>query len=134
MSRVPNVTYGGVAAPERVPAIMEAHDALILPTRCSTEGYPGVVIEAFQMGLPVIVTRLPALQELVTDGQDGLCVAMGSVDSLVEAVARICSNDQLFHRLRSGALDTGDRYRGVVAATIIEDLCRGAAARPEGLQ
>ena len=134
MSRVPNVTYGGVAAPERVPAIMEAHDALILPTRCSTEGYPGVVIEAFQMGLPVIVTRLPALQELVTDGQDGLCVAMGSVDSLVEAVARICSNDQLFHRLRSGALDTGDRYRGVLAATVIEDLCRGAAARPEGLQ
>ena len=134
ISRVPNVTYGGVAAPERVPAIMEAHDALVLPTRCSTEGYPGVVLEALQMGLPVIVTRIPALQELVTDGMNGLCVEVGSVDSLVEAIACICSNDQLFQQLRSGALDTGDRYRGDLAATTIEDLCRGAAARTEGVR
>ena len=134
ISRVPNVTYGGVAAPEQVPAIMETHDVLVLPTRFSGEGYPGVVIEAFQMGLPVIVTRLPALQELVTDGKNGLFVEVGSVDSLVEAIAGICSNDQLFQQLRSGALETGDRYRVDLAATIIEDLCRGAAARTAGLR
>ena len=118
-----NAIYGGAVAPERVPAVMEEHDALVLPTRYYDEGYSGVVIEAFQMGLPVIVTRLPALQELVTDGKDGLWVGVRSVDSLVEAVARLCSSDELFASLRRGALETGERYRSALATAAIEELC-----------
>ena len=77
--------------PEQVPEIMEAHDAVVLPTRWFTEGYPGVVIEAFQMGLPVIVSdRHRSLRELVTEGQDGLFVEAGSVESLLAAIVRLC--------------------------------------------
>ena len=129
LSRLPNVTYAGVAEPECVPAIMEAHDALVFPTRYASEGYSGVVIEAFQMGLPVIVTRQASLQELVTNGKDGLYVEVGSVDDIVEAIARICSNDQLFQRLRNGAVETGKQYRMDLAAAGIERLCRRTAAR-----
>ena len=129
---LPNATYGGGIAPEAVPGVMEDHDALVFPTRYYDEGYAGVVIEAFQMGLPAIVTTLPPLRELVTDGKDGLWVPAGSVDSLVDAVARICSDDQLFRHLRSGALETGDQYRSIRAATVIEDLCTRAAASSEG--
>lgn len=128
----PNVTFGGIVAPERVPAVMEAHDALVLPTRYPNEGYSGVVIEAFQMGLPVIVTRHGGLRELVTDGKDCLYVESRSVDSLVEAIVRLCSNGQLFRRLRSGALETGERYRSDRAAATIEGLCRRAAGRATG--
>ena len=122
----PDVAYGGVVPPERVPEVLEDHDAVVLPSH--SEGYPGVVIEAFQMGLPVIVSRLPSLQELVTEGRDGLFVAPGSVDSLVKAVTRLCSDDDLFRRLRSGALQTGERYRSAGAAATLEALCRRAAA------
>ena len=123
-----NATYRGVAPPDRVPDIMEAHDALVLPTRYRHEGYPGVVIEAFQMGLPVIVSRMPSLQELVTEGRDGLFVEAGSVESLRDAVIRLCSDDGLFRRLRAGALDTGEQYRSDGAADLIENLCRRAAS------
>ena len=128
VDRLPNADYGGVVTPERVPAVMEAHDALVLPTRYANEGYSGVVIEAFQMGLPVVVTRCPALQELVTDGEDGLFVQVGSIDSIVAAVARLCSDDELFRRLRNGALMSGERFRNDRAAAMIEDLCRRAAS------
>ena len=127
----PHATYRGVVPPERVPAVMEDHDAVVLPTRYPTEGYPGVLIEAFQMGLPVIVSRHPSLRELVTEGQDGLFVDADSVDSLVEAVVRLCSDDPLFRRLRAGALRTGELYRSARAAALLEDLCRRAAARRE---
>ena len=127
VGRVPNASHGGVIPREGVPAVMEDHDALVLPTRYSGEGYPGVVIEAFQMGLPVIVTRLPAVQELVTDGKEGLLVTAGSVDSLVDAVVRLCSSDTLFRQLRRGALEAGERYRNGRAAAMIEDLCLRAA-------
>lgn len=129
--RLPNAAYCGAVPPEQAPAILEAHDALVLPTRYDNEGYPGVVIEAFQMGLPVIVTRRPALEELVTDEQDGLLVEAGSVRSLAGAVVRLCSDDDLFRHLREGALASGERYRSDRAAEIVEELCRCAAsARP----
>lgn len=119
---VPNATYGGSVPPGRVAAILEAHDALVLPSR--NEGYPGVIIEAFQMGLPVIVTPLAPIRELVTDGEDGLYVTMASVNSLVKAVVRIAGDDQLFRRLRAGALATGERFRSDRAAARLDDLCR----------
>lgn len=125
----PNATYGGSVPPERVAAILEAHDALVLPSRHHGEGYPGVIIEAFQMGLPVIVTPLAPIRELVTDGEDGLYVNMGSVDSLVDAIVRMAGDDQLFRRLRAGALATGERFRSDRAAARIEDLCRRVPAR-----
>lgn len=126
---VPNATYGGSVPPERVAAILEAHDALVLPSRHRGEGYPGVVIEAFQMGLPVIVTPLAPIRELVTHGEDGLYVAMASIDSLVDAVARLAADDQLFRRLRAGALATGERFRSDRAAARFEDFCRRVPAR-----
>ena len=128
----PNATYGGSVPPDQVPAILEAHDALVLPTRYVGEGYPGVVIEAFQMGLPVIVTPLPPIRELVTDDQDGLFVTIGSVDSLVDAVARITGDGRLFRRLREGALRTGQQFRSEPAVARLEDLCRRAVARRHG--
>lgn len=128
-----NVNYGGVVPPDRVPLVMEAHDVLVLPTRYRNEGYPGVVIEAFQMGLPVIVTRLPSLTELVTEQYDGLFVDPGSVESLSAVVVRLCSDDRLFRRLREGALLTGARFRRDYAADLIERFCRRAPSLPSRL-
>ena len=114
-----------------MPEVLEAHDALVLPTRYAGEGYSGVVIEAFQMGLPVIVTRHPSLTELVTEDSNGVLVSPGSVDSLVDAVTRLCSDDALFRRLREGARRSGERYRNDLAAEVIEELCRRASRLAE---
>ena len=134
IERAPRTAYGGVAPPGRVSEILEDHDAVVLPTRWPNEGYPGVVIEAFQMGLPVIVSRHASLPELVTEGRDGLFVEAGSVDSLAEAVVRLCSDDRLFRRLRTGALRTGELYRNDRAAAMLEDMCRAAAGADAAAQ
>ena len=127
----PNVRYGGSVPPAEVPGILEAHDALVLPTRYSGEGYPGAVIEAFQMGLPVVVTPLAPIRELVTEGEDGLFVTAGSVDSIVDAIARITGDERLFRHLREGALRTGEQFRSELAAARLEDLCRRAVPRQD---
>lgn len=134
INAIPNATYGGSVPHEQVAAILEAHDALVLPSLPSHgEGYPGVIIEAFQMGLPVIVTPLPSIRELVTNGEDGLYATMGSIDSLVNAVVRMAGDDQLFRHLRAGALATGERFRSDGAAVRFEDLCRRVPARRNGV-
>lgn len=123
-----NASYGGSVSPEDVPWLLETHDALVLPSRL--EGYPGVIIEAFQMGLPAIATCLPPVRELVRDGQNGLLVAIGSVDSLVNAITRITGDDRLFQRLREDALTTGERFRSDRAAARLEKLCTRIAFGP----
>ena len=123
-----NAAYYGPAQPQDVPAIMEAHDALVLPTRHPGEGYSGVIIEAFQMGLPVLVTPLQPIREFVIHERNGLHVA-ASPESILEAVVRICSDDRLFRRLREDALRTGERFRSRRAAASVEALCRQAADR-----
>ena len=126
---VPNAKYLGEVSPRRVPEIMESHDALVLPSRHFGEGYPGVVIEAFQMGLPVIVSDHYPLPELVSDGIDGLIADAGSASSIAQAVTRLATEDQLFEELRHGALDAGMLYRSDMAAETIEQSCREAIAK-----
>lgn len=128
LERAPNVTLHGEVSPARVPDVMDDHDVVVLPTRWYGEGYSGVVIEAFQMGLPVIVTPHLGLAELVTHERDGLFVEPGSVDALVAAIGRIAADDELFQRLRRGALETGQLYRSSRAAAMLEELCRSTVA------
>ena len=131
IENAPHTTYRGVVPPERVPAVLEDHDAVVLPTRWPTEGYSGILIEAFQMGLPVIVSRHPSLREFVTEEQDGLFVEADSVDSLVEAIVPPLHRRPTLPRLRAGALRAGELYRNARFADLLEDLCRRAAARRE---
>lgn len=46
------------------------------------EGFPVTIAEAFACGIPVIGSRLGAMQEIIADGVTGLHFEAGSVDDL----------------------------------------------------
>ena len=60
------VNYNGSISPTDVPNILVQYDVLVLPTYWSGEGYPGVLIEAMSIGLPIIATNLDGIREMVT--------------------------------------------------------------------
>ncbi|MDB5098750.1 MAG: glycosyl transferase group 1 [Cyanobacteria bacterium RYN_339] len=64
--------------------IYPATDVYVLPTLA--EGYGLSVVEAMGHGLPVIASRVGALDELVADGETGRLVAPGSEQELFEAM------------------------------------------------
>lgn len=107
----PRCTYRGAVAPGEIPGLLAAHDVLVFPTYHEGEGMAGIVIEAMQLGLPVIATRWRALPELVEDGASGLLVPPRDADALAAAMARLAGDGDLVARLRAGALATGDRFR-----------------------
>ncbi|MDP3090976.1 MAG: glycosyltransferase [Nitrospira sp.] len=57
------IHYKGTVEPSCVPRILSQYNGLLLFS--TREGYPGVLIEAFSVGLPVIVTNLPTIREMV---------------------------------------------------------------------
>jgi len=60
-----NVKYKGRLRPENVAKIMSEYDVLVLPSY--REGYPGVIIEALSVGLPIVATKLDGIKEMLND-------------------------------------------------------------------
>ena len=71
---------------EQVLSVMSSYDVLVLPTYYEGEGYPGVIVEAYSLGLPVITTRWKAIPEIVEHGTTGILIPPRSVEALVEAL------------------------------------------------
>ncbi|MDI6740022.1 MAG: glycosyltransferase, partial [Candidatus Edwardsbacteria bacterium] len=71
-----------------VPPHFKALDVLV---HCSVEPEPfgRVVIEAMALGVPVVAARGGAINEIITDGADGLLVPSADARALAEAVAAL---------------------------------------------
>lgn len=106
-----NVCYLGSLEPDAVASVMASHDALLLPSYYAGEGYPGVVIEAMQLGLPAIVSDWQALPEIVEHRQSGVIVEPKNVQSLVAAIEALVVDTALFRRLQAGARQRGEAFR-----------------------
>lgn len=68
----------------------ERADYFVLPSHA--EGLPVVLLEAGSFGLPVIVTPVGAVRDLVKDDENGLLVQPGDVGALAAAIGRLRSN------------------------------------------
>jgi glycosyltransferase involved in cell wall biosynthesis len=78
-----------------------ASDCLVLPSYA--EGLPMVVLEAMAYGLPVIATRIGAVPEAVTDGQEGFLIEVGDVEALADRMFRIAADADLRRRMGAAA-------------------------------
>lgn len=101
-----NVSYNGEVPSEKVLQILATSLALILPSY--REGYPGVIIEAFSVGTPVIAYCIGGIPEIVEDGQNGRLCSLGDIDELREAV--LSFNEQNYSKFCRNALDCFDKY------------------------
>ncbi len=107
------VRYRGELPREKVANLLSAYDVLLLPTYYSGEGYPGVILEAFAAGLPVIATRWQAIPEIVTD-ENGILVEPHDNSHLAAAMQYLMQSPAEVRRLREGALQTARRFDSVL--------------------
>ena len=119
----PRASYGGVLDPDEVPRILQEHDLLLFPSYWRNEGYPGIVLEAFQCGLPVVATRWGGIPEIVGHEENGLLVEPRSAAAVAAAVERLRSDPDLYRRLCAGARERGEFFRsGPWYRRMAEDL------------
>lgn len=79
--------------------LLAAADAFILPSY--NEGLPMSMLESMAWGLPVIVTPVGGIPEVIIDHQNGLLVEPGVQDQLVAAMQSLIRDESL--RLSLGA-------------------------------
>jgi glycosyltransferase involved in cell wall biosynthesis len=118
------VHYRGVLETSEVPGRLAACDALLLPTRFATEGYPGAILEAYGAGLPVIVTELGAIPEIV-DESTGLTIDPADADALYAAMRTLHDDPALCARLRAGVRAKRGEFSSEFWHERFVKLCRG---------
>ena len=79
-----NVKYCGELDNSLIQEVMSQNNVLLLPTYYHGEGYPGVILEAFSVSLPVITTRHNYLPELLEDS--GYLVPTHCTESIKETL------------------------------------------------
>lgn len=103
------INYRGELEPERVITTMSGYDALVFPSRWVGEGYPGVIIEAYIAGIPVITSDIGGIPEIVNEST-GILVRVNDPEALRSAIERFALDSELSERLKKGAQKAADQF------------------------
>lgn len=76
---------------------LAAADAFVMPSRTDTFGI--VYLEAWLYGAPVIGARAGGVPAVIADGQDGLLIDFGDVETLARHIARLIDDRQFARKL-----------------------------------
>jgi len=94
---------GRVSEAQKV-ALMAAAACLVVPSRYEGFGLP--LLEAMQAGVPLVASAIPVIDEIVTDGLDGLLVDAGEPSVLAAGIVRLLIDPTLRQRLVAGGQHT----------------------------
>lgn len=89
------VIFTGRVAFDDIPKYFAACDIFILPSISRLEAFGLVVLEAMASSKPVIVSKIPGVMELVTDGQEGVHTEPMNAEDLAEKIKLLLSDPML---------------------------------------
>jgi glycosyltransferase involved in cell wall biosynthesis len=76
-----------------VPDLLAATDVTVLTSQ--VEGLPNALVESMCLGVPVVSTDYPGVEELVTDGREGFVAPRGNAPALAERVGHLLQDEAL---------------------------------------
>jgi glycosyltransferase involved in cell wall biosynthesis len=93
------------------------------------ESFGRVYIEAWASAKPVIGGRIPAVEEVITDGENGLLVEPGSAGQLEKDLERLLTDQGLARRLGdAGRRTREERFTWTQVVRRVEDVYQALTA------
>jgi glycosyltransferase involved in cell wall biosynthesis len=105
---------------ENPAAVMRAFDVGVVPSR--REAFGIAALEMMRMRVPVIVSRVGGLPELVRDGRTGILLPQPSPEAIAEAVRRLEKNATLREALGRRACEQASAFDGRQQVQQIVDI------------
>lgn len=125
----PKVRFVGAIAHGEVPQWLNRMDVYVAASRLDSESFGVAVLEASACELPVVVSSVGGLPEVVADGQTGLVVPRDDAPALAHALARLVDTPGERRRLgEAGRRHVIDHYEWQVSVDrMVACLLRVAA-------
>jgi glycosyltransferase involved in cell wall biosynthesis len=95
----------GPTAPEQLPAYFAEADLTVVPS-LALENCPGVILESFAAGTPVLASRAGGIPELVAEGKNGWLFAPGDAEDLRSRLSFCIQNRALLEEMRASAQES----------------------------
>ncbi|MBA3640451.1 MAG: glycosyltransferase family 4 protein [Acidobacteria bacterium] len=122
------VTFTGLVAPSAVPAHLAHATMLVLPNPASAISThftsPLKLFEYMAAGRPIIASDLPAIREVLRDGENALLVEAGRADAIARAIRTLAGDPQLAGRLARTAATDATAYTWSRRAERLESLLK----------
>lgn len=101
IATTPNVSYKGFIDLRDAQNYdyLATYDAMLFPTFWHGEGFPGIMIDAFIAGLPVIASDWHLNKSIITDGITGIIVPPRDIDSLILAMEKCIARPSLIREM-----------------------------------
>jgi glycosyltransferase involved in cell wall biosynthesis len=105
-------------------------DAFVLPTRGDLSSW--VALESLATGVPVVISGVGGIPDIVRDGETGLLIRPDEPDDIVTAVRRLESSPELVDRLvRQGREHVETSFDVQVNTTVLLDLAKAMVDQRE---
>ena len=114
------VTFYGKIEHSEIQSYYNQYDIFV--NASNADNLPGVILEAFASGLPVISTRAGGIPYLVEEGVTGLLVDIGDCEALAEKVIRLVKDPELALTLANNARIECQKYSWENVKTVLIPL------------
>lgn len=102
-----NIIFTGKLSPEELANEYKTANVFTLPaivdSKGDTEGLGVVLIEAMELGLPVVASNVGGIPDVVVDGVSGILVPEKNPEALASAYKRLAAEPELQKQLLEGA-------------------------------
>lgn len=106
-AKYPQVVFTGKLSPEALENEYRTANVFTLPaivdSKGDTEGLGVVLIEAMELGLPIVASNVGGIPDVVVDGQSGILVEEKNPEALANAFKRLAADPNLIKQLLVGA-------------------------------
>ena len=105
-------------------AVLASYHVMLFPTYWHGEGFPGIIIDAFIAGLPVIASDWGHNQELIENGETGLIVPTHRIDILAEKIKSLADMPNEISRMSSLCQARANEYdtKTVVSKEFMDNI------------
>ena len=120
------VEFTGQVAPRQVSELLARADVLVQPLTAlhgnAHYSSPMKVFEYMALGKPIVASDLPAIREVLRDGENAVLIEPDSPERLASGVRRVLDDRVLAERIARGAFDDAAQYSWERRAERLEGL------------
>jgi len=108
------IQFIGAKTHEELKTVYASSDVFAMPSITATdgdrEGLPVVALEAMASGLPVIASRSGGIEEVISDGENGMLCGEKNIGQLRECMNRLLKDRELYQKIIRRGEDTVKQY------------------------
>lgn len=104
--------------------VLSQYDTMLFPTYWTNEGFPGIIIDAYIAGVPIIASDWNLNKELVKEGQTGFVIPVHDSSALAEKMKQIIDKDIDLYQMKCRCVENAKHYdfRNVVTEDLLKSL------------